>query len=125
MHDVYFGADEAARAARDVTTFTGKLMVTSYDPGALELFTTYYWAVDQFTPTGTVAGPVWSFSTAEYIPVEEDETTLDYDNRAEPFLSELGWDVPADVTAGGVLSDITLRFKGAGSNLSVDEATGT
>ncbi|MHC4326793.1 MAG: fibronectin type III domain-containing protein, partial [Planctomycetota bacterium] len=125
MHDVYFGADEAAIAARDMTTFKGKLMTTSYDPGELDLFTTYYWAVDQFTPTGTVAGPVWSFSTAEYILVEGGEATLDYDNSAEPFTSELAFDVPADVTAGGVLTDVTLRFKGAPSNLSIDEATGT
>jgi hypothetical protein len=125
MHDVYFGADEAAIAARDMTTFKGKLMTTSYDPGELDLFTTYYWAVDQFTPTGTVAGPVWSFSTAEYILVEGGEATLDYDNSAEPFTSELAFDVPADVTAGGVLTDVTLRFKGAPSNLSIDEAAGT
>ncbi|MEA3226946.1 MAG: hypothetical protein U9Q07_13430, partial [Planctomycetota bacterium] len=125
MHDVYFGTDEAAIAARDMTTFKGKLMDTSYDTGKLELFTTYYWAVDQFTPTGTVAGPVWSFSTAEYIVVQEDEAALNYDNTVEPFVSELAWDVPADVTAGGVLSDITLRFKGAASSISVDEETGT
>ncbi|TKJ38870.1 MAG: hypothetical protein CEE38_04005 [Planctomycetes bacterium B3_Pla] len=65
MHDVYFGADEAAIAARDMTTFKGKLMTTSYDPGALAPDTTHYWAVDQFTPTGTVAGPVWSFTTLD------------------------------------------------------------
>jgi hypothetical protein len=125
MHDLYFGTDEAAIAARDMTTFKGKLMDTSFDPGELDLFTTYYWAVDQFTPTGTVAGPVWSFSTAEYILVAGDETALNYDNSAEPFVSELALDVPADVTAAGILSDITLKFKGAASSLSVDEATGT
>ncbi|MHC4703973.1 MAG: PA14 domain-containing protein, partial [Planctomycetota bacterium] len=125
MHDLYFGTDEAAIAARDMTTFKGKLMDTSFDPGELDLFTTYYWAVDQFTPTGTVAGPVWSFSTAEYILVAGDETALNYDNSAEPFVSELALDVPADVTAEGILSDITLKFKGAASSLSVDEATGT
>ncbi|MHC4371884.1 MAG: hypothetical protein ACYSW8_30100, partial [Planctomycetota bacterium] len=125
MHDIYFGTDEAAIAARDMSTFKGKLMDASYDPGGLDLFTTYYWAVDQFTPTGTVAGPVWSFSTAEYILVAGDEATLTYDNTADPFVSELVMDVPLDVTAGGVLTDVALRFKGAPANLSVDEATGT
>ncbi|NOR67231.1 MAG: hypothetical protein GQ528_07740, partial [Woeseiaceae bacterium] len=124
MHDVYFGTDEAAIAARDMSTFKGKLMTTSFDPGALELFGTYYWAVDQFTPTGTVAGPVWSFSTAEYILVVGDETVLNYDNTAEPFVSELALDVPADLTVAG-LSDLTLRFKGGPDNVSFDEATGT
>ncbi|MFH1716026.1 MAG: LamG-like jellyroll fold domain-containing protein [Planctomycetota bacterium] len=65
MHDVYFGTDQAAIAARDMTTFKGKLITASYNPGPLAPDTTYYWAVDQFTPTGTVAGPVWSFTTLD------------------------------------------------------------
>jgi hypothetical protein len=65
MHDLYFGTDEAAVAAADMSTFKGKLVTTSYDPGPLEPDTTYYWRVDQFTPTGTVAGPVWSFTTLD------------------------------------------------------------
>jgi len=127
MHDVYLGTDAAAVEARHPSTFKGKLMDASYDPGELKLFTTYYWAVDQFAPppTGTVAGPLWSFSTAEYVVVEAGEATLDYDNTAEPFVSELVLDVPANVTAGGLLSDVTLRFRGAPNNLSIDEATGT
>jgi len=79
MHDVYFGTDEAAIAARDMTTFKGKLMTESYDPGALEIETTYYWAVDQFTPTGTVAGPVWSFTTLGSIAITDPDLLLYYD----------------------------------------------
>jgi len=79
MHDMYFGTDEAAIAARDMTTFKGKLMTTSYDPGALEIETTYYWAVDQFTPTGTVAGPVWSFTTIGSIAITDPDLLLYYD----------------------------------------------
>jgi hypothetical protein len=127
MHDLYFGTDEAAVAARDMSTFKGKLMQTTYDPGLLELFATYYWAVDEFTPTGTVAGPVWSFSMAQYIVIEGEETTLDYDNTADPLVSELVWDVPADLTRGGVM-DLTLRFHGGPGpegGYTFDEAAGT
>ena len=92
MHDVYFGADEALVAAGDPSTFKGKVMVTSFDPGALELFTTYYWKVDEFSVTGTNAGPVWSFSAPGYIIIESSETTIDYDNTADPFVSEVAWD---------------------------------
>jgi hypothetical protein len=63
MHDVYFGTDEAAVAAGDPSTFKGKVMVTSFDPGALELFTTSYWKVDTETADGTVkTSLVWSFT---------------------------------------------------------------
>ncbi|MBL7189922.1 MAG: hypothetical protein ISS70_26630 [Phycisphaerae bacterium] len=125
MHDLYLSTDEAAVAARDMSTFKGKLMTASYDTGALELFSTYYWAVDEFTPTGTVAGPVWRFSTPKYVIIDDGETTLNYDNTAEPYVSEAAIDTPMDLTGGGFVSDLTLRFKGAGANLSIDEATGT
>ena len=125
MHDIYFGTDEAAVAAGDMSTFKGKMMVASYDPGPLELFTTYYWRVDEFTPTGTIAGPVWSFSTPNNIVILSGESTLAYDNSAEPYVSEAAFDVPADMTAGGIVSDLTLNFQGLPGNLSVDEATGT
>ena len=125
INDVYFGTDEAAVAARDMSTFKGKLMVTSYAAGALELFSTYYWAVDEFTPGGTVKGPVWSFSTEKYIALLTGTKTLNYDNTAEPFVSVLALDTPADLTAEGVVSDLTLSFKGAAANISIDDATGT
>jgi hypothetical protein len=125
INDVYFGTDEALVAANDPSTFKGKLMTPSYDPGALELFTTYYWKVDEFSPTGTVAGPVWSFSTPKETIIDSGSQTLNYDNSAEPYVSELAYDVPADLTAEGVVSDLTLSFQGQPSNLSVDEATGT
>jgi hypothetical protein len=63
MHDMYFGTDQAAVANADPSTLKGKLMDASFDPGLLDPFAVYYWRVDEFTPLGTVAGPVWSFST--------------------------------------------------------------
>jgi hypothetical protein len=125
INDVYFGTDEALVAANDPSTFKGKLMTPSYDPGALELFTTYYWKVNEFSPTGTVQGPVWSFSTPKEVIIDSGSKTLNYNNSAEPYVSELVYDTPADLTAGGVVADLTLSFKGQASNISVDEATGT
>ena len=127
MHDVYFGTDEAAVAALDPSTFQGKLMDTSFDPGPLEPFMTYYWKVDEFAIIVTNPGPVWSFSTPKYLVIDDDETTLDYDNSAEPYVSEASWDTPQDLTTGG-LADLTLRFHGkpgSEGSVSIDEATGT
>ncbi len=129
MHDVYFGTDEAAVAALDPSTFQGKLLDASFDPGPLEPFMTYYWKVDEWAVIVTHTGPVWSFSTPKYIVIDDDETTLDYDNGAEPYLSEASWDTPQDLTVEG-LADLTLRFHGAPAHVdegsvSYDGATGT
>jgi len=125
INDVYFGTDADLVAAGDPSTFKGKLMTPSYDPGPLELFTTYYWKVDEFSPTGTVAGPVWSFSTPKEVIIDSGSQTLSYDNSAEPFVSELAYDTPADLTAEGAVADLTLSFQGQPDSLSVDEETGT
>ncbi|MHC4354957.1 MAG: LamG-like jellyroll fold domain-containing protein, partial [Planctomycetota bacterium] len=58
MHDVYYGTDPAA-----LPEVSKMQMGTTYDPGPLDPDTTYYWRVDEFTPAGTITGPVWSFST--------------------------------------------------------------
>ncbi|MHC4326792.1 MAG: LamG-like jellyroll fold domain-containing protein [Planctomycetota bacterium] len=107
MHDVYFGEDEAAIAARDMTTFKGKLMTESYDPGALASDTTYYWAVDQFTPTGTVAGPVWSF------------TTLDTDIATDPAPGDGETDVGGTPTLSWMAGETATQHD---VYLSKDEA---
>jgi len=125
INDVYFGTDEALVAANDPSTFKGKLMTPSYAAGEVELFSTYYWKVNEFTPGGTIEGPVWSFSTEKYISLSSGSQTLSYDNSAEPYVTELALDTPADLTAEGVVSDLTLSFQGMASNLSIDEATGT
>jgi hypothetical protein len=60
MHTVYFGEN-----FDDVNNATGGVsqVITSYDPGSLELAKTYYWRVDEFDVLGTHKGNVWSFTT--------------------------------------------------------------
>jgi len=63
-HEVYFGTDKDAVASRDASAFKGKQVAPSYTPGALSENTTYYWAVDEITGTGTKnVGDLWSFTT--------------------------------------------------------------
>ena len=70
FHTVYFG--ESFDEVRDATT--GGYMTASavYDPGTLEVGTTYYWRVDEFAPNGTHKGDVWSFTTLPEIPVADE-----------------------------------------------------
>jgi hypothetical protein len=82
-HDVYFGTDK--EVVRDADTGspeykdTRNLGAESYDPGKLEWDTTYYWRIDEVNianPDNPWIGPVWSFTTANFLIVDDFE---DYD----------------------------------------------
>ncbi len=74
-HDVYLGADaEALPLAETVET-------TSYSPDALNFGTTYAWRIDENQETESWEGPVWSFSTEEYVLIEGFESYDDEENR--------------------------------------------
>ncbi len=74
-HDVSFDTDSSAvldgSALRDTVT------EHSYNPGPLDLGTTYYWTVDEVGDTGTYAGGFWSFTTQEYISIDDFESYTD------------------------------------------------
>jgi hypothetical protein len=57
-HDVYFGTTSPP-------AFIGNQTATTYDPGALDLNTTYYWQINEVEADGTTthAGDIWSFTT--------------------------------------------------------------
>ena len=66
-YDVYF---EAGDSTPDELVSDNQTD-TTYDPGTLEEYTTYYWQIiawDEFTST---SGPVWSFTTGENQPPNE------------------------------------------------------
>ena len=85
-HDVYFGEDKAAVAAADSKSplFKGSQAGTTFSPGDLAWGKTYYWRIDE-TNAGEADSPwkgtVWSFTTANYIPVDDMESYNDTDNR--------------------------------------------
>ncbi len=60
LYNVYFGTDAAEVEAATGADAIGK---TTFDPGPLELETTYYWRVDTFDGTNWYTGDVWSFTT--------------------------------------------------------------
>jgi hypothetical protein len=62
-HNVYFGTDKALVTAADASVAVAMAQaVTTFDAGALQPITTYYWRVDEVDAAGAVqAGAVWSF----------------------------------------------------------------
>jgi len=113
VHTVYFGTDKAKVTAGDKSVALAPSAEAKYAPAAaLTWNTTYYWRVDEMTAAGTtVVGQVWSFTTANWVPVNAGQVTLNYNNTKDPYMSQLAFDVTGDLTRGGV-TDLALRYLG-------------
>ncbi|MHC4207910.1 MAG: PA14 domain-containing protein, partial [Planctomycetota bacterium] len=100
-HEVYFGTDANAVKNADKSSpeykGTKTLGDESYDPGKLAWFTQYFWRVDEvnnLNPDSPWVGNLWSFTTGDFIVVENFE---DYDlNKPiwEFWLDGLGFGSP-------------------------------
>ena len=88
-HDVYFGEDEKAvinATTENPDTYRGRQEpeITYYNPGNLELVKTYYWRIDEINETDHNSpwkGHVWSFTTADFIVVDDFESYDAGDNK--------------------------------------------
>jgi hypothetical protein len=85
-HEVYFGADEDAVKNADTGSpeykGTRDLGAESYDPGMLEWDTAYYWRIDEVNntnPDSPWTGILWSFTTANFLIVDDFESYNDLD----------------------------------------------
>ena len=85
-HEVYFGKDKDAvrNADKNSPEYKGPkaLGAESYDPGKLAWYATYYWRVDEIDSLGGLSkGPPWSFTTADFISVDDFEDYNAGDNQ--------------------------------------------
>jgi len=85
-HEVYFGSDKDAVKNADTSApeykGTRALGSESYDPGMLEWDTTYYWRIDEVNntnPDSPCPGILWSFTTANFLVVDDFESYNDID----------------------------------------------
>jgi hypothetical protein len=85
-HEVYFGTDKEAVRNADTGSpeykGAGDLGAESFDPGKLEWNTTYYWRIDEannVNPDSPWTGNVWSFTTANFLVVDDFENYNDLD----------------------------------------------
>jgi len=74
FHTLYFG--ESFDEVNDAVAGGWMIADAVHDPGLLETDKTYYWRVDEFSPTGTVRGDVWSFTTLPDIAVVDDPNLM-------------------------------------------------
>jgi hypothetical protein len=86
-HDVYFGAN--AEAVENATTASPEYKGNkisgseSYDPGQLDWDTSYYWRVDAVYGADIVKGLAWSFTTADFLVVDDFESYTDDDTAGQ------------------------------------------
>ena len=105
-HEFYFGTDADAVQNADASSpeYKGsrQLGSESYDAGSLEWGTTYYWRVDEVEADGNLQkGNVWSFTTANFIIIDDMEGYNDLD-PADPTSNRIfnawidGYDDPTN-----------------------------
>ena len=87
-HEIYFGTDKEAVKNADTSSLeykgSGDLVSESYDPGQLQWDTTYYWRIDEannVNPDSPWTGNVWSFTTANFLLVDDFENYDVNDNQ--------------------------------------------
>jgi concanavalin A-like lectin/glucanase superfamily protein/F5/8 type C domain-containing protein len=91
-HEVHFGTDAAALALVDVATDS------QYNPGTLDLATTYSWQINEVNEAEAIStwqGDLWSFSTQEYLVVDDfesydDEDNVIYESWIDGWVNETG-----------------------------------
>jgi hypothetical protein len=81
-HEIYFGTDASSLELKD----SGNLGSESYDAGNLEWNTTYYWRIDEANNANSDSpwiGPLWSFTTANFLVVDDFESYNDINEGEE------------------------------------------
>jgi hypothetical protein len=106
-HEIYFGTDPASLELKG----SGNLGSESYEPGQLEWNTTYYWRVDEVNNANADSpwtGPRWSFTTANFLIIDDMESYNDID-EGEPGSNRIynawvdGFDDPTNGSQVGHL----------------------
>jgi len=91
-HNVYFGTNFDDVNEASVTNWQKALVRQNHDgttyesPDLLEFNTTYYWRIDEVNAppdSGITKGDVWSFTTANFIVVDDFESYTDDDAAGE------------------------------------------
>jgi hypothetical protein len=107
-HQVYFGSDADAVKNADTSSpeykGTRDLGSENYDAGNLQWNTTYYWRIDEVNNANADSpwkGNIWSFTTANFLIVDDFESYNDLD-PADPESNRIfnawldGYDDPAN-----------------------------
>jgi hypothetical protein len=106
-HHLYLGTSQAAVAGAEGASDPGVLFVeldgTSFAPEGLKFDTQYFWrvdAVDEGNPDSPWTGPVWNFTTANFLVIDQFEQYTD-DSDAGQAIYQTWADGWTDEALGG------------------------
>jgi len=110
-YDLYFGTTPSP------PLFSEDLTETSFDPGTLSYFTTYYWMIRATDSFGAFTdGPVWSFTTEKELPVLEigaitgsKVVSVEIQNKGNADASDVTWEI---YITGGIFKLIYKSYGG-------------
>jgi hypothetical protein len=106
-HSVYTGTDPNAQ------TLSGTSTTNSFVPTNLSLGTKYYWRVDEVNTAeaiSTWAGTVWSFTTADFVTVDNMESYNDTTNRVfDVWVDGYGTTTNGSVVGYGTAANETFN----------------
>ncbi len=127
VHNVYFSTDKALVDDRDPSVATMFWMLPSLNPGELEMSTTYYWAVDEFSAAGTIAGPTWSFDVFSFAPIAITDESLvlqyGFDEIQGGLINDLSGNENYGLVAGDSPDIISIIDPDMGTTLSLPGGT--
>ena len=114
-HNVYISTDE--QAVIDNTAFVAAVTDAGYGPLSLDYATTYYWRVDEVNDLedpAAVEGDIWSFTTKEFLVIDDFELYDSNDNQIwHAWKDGLGYGTP----------DVPPYFTGNGTGAAVGDET--
>jgi hypothetical protein len=86
-YDIYLGESS------NPPLFTAGIVGRTYNPGPLDLYTTYYWKiVAKDSMGGSTTGPIWSFTTRGNDPPEDPSDPDPYDAETDVYITtDLSW----------------------------------
>ena len=104
--ELYFGEDKDAVTTGTTPTASLGADETTYDPGTLERGKTYYWRVDEVNAAEADSpwkGVPWSFTTANFLIVDDFETYTDEVGHRvfQTWLDGFGYTDPEEVPGNG------------------------
>lgn len=102
-HGIYLNTDEEAVASG--TALVDAVTEISYSPGPLDLGQTYYWKINELNEAAVPSvwqGDIWSFSTEEYLIVDNFEQYTDDTDAGEAIFQTWidGWTNKTSSTVG-------------------------
>jgi len=115
QHQVYLGQDANTVANADTSdadVYKGEQAGATFEPGDLEWGKTYYWRIDEINtsdPESPWKGNLWSFTTANFLPVDDFEAYND-DEGTGTRIYETWIDGYSDGSSGSTVGYTNAPF---------------